>query len=149
MDTNLKLVIAGGSNFEDGYAMRLRRCANDRVVFTGYVSGEVLDELYSNCLFYCLTSTLEGLPISLIEAMSFGKPVVASDIAESLEISEGVAVHFESGNKEDLLRAMKYMISLDRSERNRLGQLARERVERDYNWDRITDSIEEVYRNIL
>jgi len=149
LDSELKLVIAGGSSFEHDYARKLKRRSNDRVIFTGYASGELLDELYSNCLFYCLTSTLEGLPISLIEAMSFGKPVVASDIEESLEVAEGTAVIFKRGDKEDLARAMRYMLSLSPEEREKLGNLGREKVRNRYNWDRIAEEIEGVYRSVL
>lgn len=149
IDPDVKLVIAGGASFEYDYARRLQERASDKVVFVGNVYGRLLDELYSNCLFYCMTSTLEGLPISLIEAMSFGRPVITSDIEECLEVAEDVALVFKRGDKEDLARALNYMLSLNSDERARLGKLGRERVVRNYNWDRIAEELDRVYQRLV
>ena len=82
--TEKKLVIAGGSSDTDQFANELKQMANDddRIVFTGFVQGEELDELYSNAYVYTLPSDLEGMPLSLLEAMSYGNCCIVSDIDE-------------------------------------------------------------------
>jgi len=149
IDSNIKLVIAGDSSFEDGYSRKLKERASDRVVFTGYVSGRLLDELYSNCLVYCLPSTLEGLPISLIEAMGFGKPVIVSNIEENLEVAGDVGLVFKSGNIDDLRRAISEILSMSDQEREKIGRRAREKVEEYFNWDKISLEIEKIYIDVL
>ncbi len=148
VETDLKLVIVGDARFEETYAARLRRLAGGRVLFPGYISGPHLDELYAHCSFYVLPSLVEGLPISLLEAMGNGCPVLVSDIPENLEVSEGIAVTFERDNEEDLARAIRDMLRLSDSQREELGKKGRERVEGDYSWDRITDEIEQLYRRL-
>ena len=72
VNTNKKLVIAGGSSDTDEFANQLKEMAkdDDRIIFTGFVQGRLLDELYSNAYIYSLPSDLEGMPLSLLEAMS-------------------------------------------------------------------------------
>ena len=73
--TDKKLVIAGGSSDTDSFMEELKELAkgDDRILFTGFVQGAMLDELYSNAYIYTLPSDLEGMPLSLLEAMSYGK----------------------------------------------------------------------------
>ena len=72
--TDKKLVIAGGSSDTDSFMEELKDLAkgDDRILFTGFVQGAMLDELYSNAYIYTLPSDLEGMPLSLLEAMSYG-----------------------------------------------------------------------------
>jgi len=89
--TDKKLVIAGGSSDTEGFMEDLRKSCQafrDRVVFTGFVQGEVLDELFSNAYIYVLPSDLEGMPLSLLEAMSYGNCCVVSDIEECVSVVE-------------------------------------------------------------
>jgi glycosyltransferase involved in cell wall biosynthesis len=98
IDTDLGLVIVGDARFGDRYASELRRIADSRVIFPGYICGNLLDELYAHCAFYVLPSTVEGLPISLIEAMSCSSPVLMSDIPENLEVAGHIARTFRAGD---------------------------------------------------
>jgi glycosyltransferase involved in cell wall biosynthesis len=147
--TEYRLVIAGDARFEESYERRLKRMADPRVVFPGYVAGALLDELYAHCAFYVLPSTIEGLPISLIEAMSFSRPVLVSDIPENIEVSGGIAATFARGNAADLSLALARMLAMDEAERRRLGAVARERVASRYTWDRVTDEVEALYRRLV
>ena len=72
--TDKKLVIAGGSSDTDSFMEELKELAkgDDRILFTGFVQGAMLEELYSNAYIYTLPSDLEGMPLSLLEAMSYG-----------------------------------------------------------------------------
>lgn len=88
IETDKKLVIAGGSSHTDGYLEEIRAKAlqDKRILLTGFVQGELLEELYSNAYIYVLPSDVEGMPISLLEAMSYGNCCLVSDIPENMEV---------------------------------------------------------------
>ena len=88
LSTDKQLVIAGGVSDSDGYLQELQAAAGDdpRIVFTGFVQGRVLEELYSNAYLYVLPSDLEGMPLSLLEAMSYGNCCLTSDIPECADV---------------------------------------------------------------
>ena len=88
--TDKKLVIAGGSSDTDSFMGELKELAkgDDRILFTGFVQGAMLEELYSNAYIYTLPSDLEGMPLSLLEAMSYGNCCLVSDIPECAEVVE-------------------------------------------------------------
>lgn len=98
--TDKKLVIAGGASDTDEFFQDLKQMADgdDRILFTGFVQGKMLEELYSNAYIYTLPSDLEGMPLSLLEAMSYGNCCLVSDIAECAEVVENKAVTFEKSN---------------------------------------------------
>lgn len=104
LNTEKKLVIVGGASDTDEFLREMKELAgdNENIIFTGFVQGELLDELYSNAYVYCLPSDLEGMPLSLLEAMSYGNCCVVSDIDECTEVVEDKAVIFQKGNIEDL-----------------------------------------------
>ena len=95
--TDKKLVIAGGSSDTDSFMEELKELAkgDDRILFTGFVQGAMLDELYSNAYIYTLPSDLEGMPLSLLEAMSYGNCCLVSDIPECAEVVEDKALIFK------------------------------------------------------
>lgn len=86
--TDKKLVIAGGTSHSNEYVEKIQHMAaeDDRVIMTGFVQGRLLEELYSNCYLYVLPSDVEGMPISLLEAMSYGCRCLVSDIDENVEV---------------------------------------------------------------
>ena len=98
--TDKKLVIAGGVSDSGEYGAKLQELAkgDERILFTGFVQGRVLEELYSNAYIYVLPSDLEGMPLSLLEAMSYGNCCVVSDIPECTETTEDRAVLFPKGD---------------------------------------------------
>lgn len=59
---------------------------DDRIVFTGFVQGQLLQELYSNAYVYVLPSDLEGMPLSLLEAMSYGNCCLTSGYKRGTEV---------------------------------------------------------------
>jgi len=149
IDTGMRLVIVGDARFEERYAASLKGLADERTLFPGYIQGPLLSELYAHCAFYVLPSLLEGLPISLIEAMSFARPVLVSDIPENMEVAEGIGTTYAAGDAGDLARALKEMLTMGDEERRERGWRGRERVEEEYTWEHITDRLEELYRSLL
>jgi len=143
--TDLKLVIIGDGEYKD----ELEKLAGDNpnIIFTGNQGGEVLDELYSNAHLFIQASEMEGLSISLLEAMAHGLPVLASDIIANKEASGETAIYFKSKDHSDLEKKLKYL--LDNSEEMvSLGQKAKTRAEEYFNWEKISDQIINVYKNI-
>lgn len=98
--TEKKLVVAGGGSDAREYEQKLRDLAarDDRIIFTGFVQGKLLEELYSNAYVYVLPSDLEGMPLSLLEAMSYGNCCLVSDIPECTEVVQDKAVVFARGD---------------------------------------------------
>jgi len=111
--TEKKLVIVGGSSDTSEYMYMLQEMAkrDKRIVFTGFVQGNLLEELYSNCYIYVLPSDLEGMPLSLLEAMSYGNCCVVSDIPECKEVVEDNAVIFPRGKIDDLSKCLQDLIN--------------------------------------
>jgi glycosyltransferase involved in cell wall biosynthesis len=119
------------------------------ILFTGHLSGAVLTELYSNAYLYVLPSQVEGLSMSLLEAMAHGLCVLASDIPENLVvIGEDLGFSFRSGDVKDLAATLRFLLDRPGVVRS-TGERARERVMARYNWDRITSQILAVYRSVL
>ena len=125
--TDKKLVIAGGSSDTDAFMQELRKLAegDDRIVFTGFVQGQMLEELYSNAYVYTLPSDLEGMPLSLLEAMSYGNCCLTSDIAECAEVVEDKALVFTKADVPDLKEKLQYACDNPAAVKTRLTLFAR------------------------
>lgn len=146
LDTNKRLVIAGGSSDTSAYEKELRAAAqgDNHIVFTGFVNGEPLEELYSNCYAYVLPSDVEGMPMSLLEAMAYGCRCVTSDIPECADVLAGNGVTFEKGSA-DSLRASLHGLLADDDRGRVLGAAAKAHVEKTYNWDSVVERTLAVY----
>lgn len=146
LDTDKKLVIAGGGSDTSEYEASLRAAAqgDNRIVFTGFVNGEPLEELYSNCYAYVLPSDVEGMPMSLLEAMAYGRCCVTSDIPECADVLAGNGVTFEKGSA-DSLRAVLQGLLADAGHAGALGAAAKAHVEKTYNWDSVVERTLAVY----
>jgi glycosyltransferase involved in cell wall biosynthesis len=149
VETDMKLVIAGDARFEEGYSSKIRAMAGDRVLMPGYISGRRLEELYAHCALYVLPSLVEGLPISLIEAMGHSRPVIISDIPENLEVAGGIGEPFAAGDPEDLALALARVLALGKERLSEMGVAGRRKVEEEYDWDDITASLEALYMEIV
>ena len=114
LDQNkIKLVIAGGDSHSKTYYDELKQNANnENIIFTGRVEGELLDELYSNSLFYVLPSDIEGMPLSLIEALGHKSICLCSNIDELTSINSSNCYYFEKGNVNDLNNKLFNLINI-------------------------------------
>lgn len=138
IETNKKLVIAGGSSDTEEFMNELKEAAGDNVIFTGFQQGQVLEELYSNAYIYTLPSDLEGMPLSLLEAMSYGNCCVVSDIPECAEVVEDKAVTFKKSDVIDLKRVLQEL--LDNEDMvSEYKNLATEFITQKYNWDDVVE----------
>ena len=145
--TDKKLVIAGGSSDTESFMNELKDMAKDdnRIIFTGFVQGQMLDELYSNAYIYTLPSDLEGMPLSLLEAMSYGNCCLVSDIPECAEVVEDKALIFQKSNVEDLQE--KLQDACDHPEMvMEMKKHAADFICKKYNWDEVVKETMKLYR---
>lgn len=145
--TDKKLVIAGGSSDTDSFMEELKELAKDdkRILFTGFVQGAMLDELYSNAYIYTLPSDLEGMPLSLLEAMSYGNCCLVSDIPECAEVVEDKALIFKKSDVEDLRE--KLQEACDHPEMvMKMKKQAADFICEKYNWDEVVKETMKLYR---
>ena len=145
--TDKKLVIAGGSSDTDEFAGELWEMAkdDDRIIFTGFVQGQELDELYSNAYVYTLPSDLEGMPLSLLEAMSYGNCCLVSDIDECASVVEDKALIFKKSDVNDL----KEKLQLACDQPKIVEQMKAEAADficGKYNWDDVVKETLSLYR---
>lgn len=135
---DIKLVLAGDTDFEDDYSRRLREMARKNgVVLTGFIKGKKLHSLLTNCLCYCLPSSHEGLPIALLEAMSYGVKVIVSDIPANKEVGLPESDYFPVGNVDALTEKLKTVVNQPL-----------QHIDYDmkkYDWEKIADQVRDVY----
>ncbi|MCL6520201.1 MAG: glycosyltransferase family 4 protein [Armatimonadetes bacterium] len=147
LGAKLKLVVAGGSSHSDDYVESLHRMAGDNVIFTGYVYGETLQELYSNAYCYVHPSTIEGLPVTLLEAVAYGNCVIASNIPANKEVVQDSGIIFESENVESLCEALDKIVKDSELARN-LGEKAKALGVKEYNYDSVTQKTLALYQEV-
>lgn len=146
LNTNKKLVIAGGASDSNEYYQHIQQMANQdsRVILTGFIQGQALKELYSNAYIYVLPSDLEGMPLSLLEAMSYGNCCLTSDIPECAEVVEGHAATFQHGSVESLRKKLQELLENDDLVQ-RYKANATDYIVNKYNWDSVTDQTLNLY----
>lgn len=139
--SDIRLVLAGDTDFEDDYSRRLKAMARENgVVLTGFIKGRKLHSLLTHCLCYCLPSSHEGLPIALLEAMSYGVKVIVSDIPANKEVGLPDSDYFPVGNVEALAEKLREVMAQPV-----------EHISYDmhkYDWEKIADQVVDIYKNI-
>ncbi len=148
--TDKKLIIAGGASDTGSFMEEIHKLAegDERIMFIGFVQGKILDELYSNAYIYVLPSDLEGMPLSLLEAMSYGNCCVVSDIAECAEVVEDKAVIFRKSSVNDLREKLQMLCDAAAIVQNYKDKAADFICEK-YKWDDVAQQTVELYRGIL
>ncbi len=146
LKTDLKLVIVGDSSFTDGYVSEIKEMSKSdpRIIFAGFQFGSNLSALYQNCYFYVHPSESEGMSLSILEAMSFSKAVLASDIPENLEVIGDSGLAFKNKDLADLKQKIEFLISRPETV-SRLGVKGNVRASQEYNWKKIIESTINIY----
>ena len=145
--TDKKLVIAGDTSDTDDYVKMLKDKAagNPNIIFTGFISGNVLDEIYSNAYINVLPSDLEGMSLSLLESLAYKNALLCSDIPENTSVAEDKAIYFKRGNVDDLTEKLQYMC--DNSELvEKFKDGADEFILNKYNWQDVAKATYELYK---
>jgi len=148
IETDMKLALVGGLSFSEDYVQQLKRYESDRVRLLDYVYGEALEELWSNAYVVVLPSTMEGLSIALLEALSYGRCVLISDIPENLEVASEVAVPFRSRDVADLRQKLDDLIR-NPGRVHEFESRARAHIQLHYSWDTVAEQTEAVYEEML
>ncbi len=146
-EVTIPLVIAGGSSHSGEYCQKIEKMAEKinagglrKVIMTGFVQGEELEELYSNALLYILPSEIEGMPLSLLEAMSYGNLCLTSDIPENTDVTQEHGVAFTTGNVDALSEKIVELctnMAVLRKEEKYKSERIRQYILARYNWDAV------------
>ena len=153
LSTDKKLVIVGDTGdteSTDPYIELLREKAKgcENILFTGFASGVLLDELYSNAYFAVLPSDLEGMSMSLLEAFAYGNAVLCSDIPENSLVATDRAEYFKKSNVEDLAEKMAYLLAQPQRVKE-LSEGAAEYILNRYGWDGVAEKTVALYRELI
>lgn len=145
IETDKKLVIAGAASDTDSYYKQLKDKAkdNESIIFTGFVQGKELEELYSNAYVYILPSDLEGMPLSLLEAMSYGNCCLTSDIPECATVIGDKGVTFKKSQVIDLAKKLR---ELSNNKVEKYKEESQSYILKRYNWDDVVDTTLNLYR---
>ena len=149
LKTDKRLVIAGGGSDAHDFEASLKEAAKDdpRILFTGFVEGDELAELCSNAYCYVLPSDVEGMPLSLLEAMAYGRCCVTSDVSECSEVLAGTGVTFRRGDAEDLRTQLAALLN-DPGRVRSLGIAARARSRASFGWDEVVCRTVALYEGV-
>ena len=147
VETDKKLVIAGGASDTNDFMNKIKEKAisDERIIFTGFVQGKELEELYSNAYIYTLPSDLEGMPISLLEAMSYGNCCLVSDIDECAEVVENNGIVFEKSNVQDLKIKLQEVCNNPELVK-KYKENASQFICSKYNWDDVVEKTLHLYK---
>lgn len=144
--TPKKLVIVGDSSDTDEYKAELHRLAknNPNIIFTGFLTGEALNELYTNAYCYVIPSKIEGMSMSLLEAMAYGNCVIGSDIEEISSVIRDNGLIFKNGNLNDLRDKLQFVCDNPKIV-TRYAKKSSECILTKFNWNDIAKQTEELY----
>lgn len=150
LPNGFKLVVVGDGFHTDDYVKYLKTISENRdnIIFTGTQSGKNLFQLFSHAYLFVQPSEYEGLSVVLLEAMGYGLAPLVSDINENMEVIQDAGVSFKTKNVQNLKDKLAYLLNRP-SEAERLGKIARERAQKEYSWDSITERTIDTYIKIL
>lgn len=142
----MKVALVGGAEYGSRYVNELEAAAaaDDRIVMTGYITGTPLQQVFRHAAGFVLPSSHEGLPIALLEALSYGLPSLASDIPANLEVGLPSSAYFRLGDVDDLAAKLQALIQTPRNGTERV-----EYVRKNFSWKTAAEKTAAIYREIL
>lgn len=145
--TDKKLVVAGGTSHSDEYVQSIKEMAagDGRIIFTGFVEGDELWELFCSCRLYVLPSDVEGMPMTLLEAMSCGCECLVSDIENTASVLGGFGETFARGNTDDLRNKLEKILASPKKDTSEQVEYIRD----NYSWDTVTQKTLEIYEGLM
>jgi alpha-maltose-1-phosphate synthase len=148
LDPDSHLIIAGDSDHRDKYSNSLKDKArqNKRIILTGYITGNKLNQVFTHARLFILPSYHEGLPIALLEALSYGLPTLVSDIPANKEVGLSQNSYFHCGDIDDLVRKLGIMWQIQHG--NTEKARTRAWVRKKYKWENIAEQTILVYKDI-
>ncbi len=147
VDTEIPLVIVGDNPDDPSYVRQLKDAGDERVHFLGFQYGLAARQLFANSLIYIQPSVMEGNSPALMSAMACGRCVIVNGIEQNRETIGTAGVSFNAGDPQDLQRRLDELLN-NPDEIKRLGQLARNRIETVYNWEKVVDQLDQVYTEL-
>jgi glycosyltransferase involved in cell wall biosynthesis len=144
LETEMPLVIVGDNPDGPEYVQLLKKQADGRVRFLGFVYGQAARQLFSNCYLYVQPSVMEGNSPALMSAMACGRCVVVNGIEQNLETIGHAGLAFSPGDVGGLRKLLAELVA-DSGKVRAYGQKARQRIEDVYNWDVVVSKLEQVY----
>ena len=148
--TDKKLVIAGDTSDTDDYVAMIKQKAenNPNIIFTGFISGDTLKEIYSNAYLVTLPSDIEGMSLSLLEALAYGNAVLCSDIPENTLVTEDRAMHFKKSDVDDLADKLQLLCD-DEKLVGSLREGVDEFILKKYSWSDVADTTYYLYQKLI
>ena len=148
--TDKKLVIAGDTSDTDEYVAYIKQMAGDNpnIIFTGFISGDILKEIYSNAYIVAVPSDIEGMSISLLEALAYGNAVLCSDIPENTLVTEDKAIHFKKSDVADLQNKLQNMCDDNLCVEN-LKHGVDDFILEKYNWNDVAVATRNLYEKVF
>jgi glycosyltransferase involved in cell wall biosynthesis len=139
-----KLVISGDSDHPSQYRDELNKMAKENgVILTGFIKGEKLQQLFSHAALFVLPSYHEGLPIALLEAMSYNLRVLVSNIPANKAVNLDYKHYFSVGNIQQL------SVKIDKIINSKFKTNYQDLIKKKYNWDIIAQKTFNVYKSLL
>ena len=147
--TDKKLVIAGDTSDTDEYVAHLKQMAadNPNIIFTGFISGDLLKEIYSNAYIVAVPSDIEGMSLSLLEALAYGNAVLCSDIPENTLVTEDKAILFKKSNVLDLTEKLQILCD-DEEKVKKLKVGVADFILSKYNWSDVALATSNLYKRV-
>ena len=148
--TDKKLVIAGDTSDTDEYVAYIKQMAGDNpnIIFTGFISGDILKEIYSNAYIVAVPSDIEGMSISLLEALAYGNAVLCSDIPENTLVTEDKAINFKKSDVADLQNKLQNMCDDNLCVEN-LKHGVDDFILEEYNWNDVAVATRNLYEKVF
>lgn len=145
INSNMKLIVAGGTEYVPEFREMIeKKAAQDpRVQLIGFVEGKVLRELYSNARLFVFPSEAEGMPMCLLEALSYNCPCLISDIPENVEVAQKYATTFRNKNIDDLKEKLELCLK-----ENKMDIGSRQYIINNYSWDKVVQQTLKCYSDL-